>query len=141
MTIDTDLRYLKAAKIANGVELCMECELGDHEQGFMTAVEEVDGDWSQAHVHLRRERVTKAALRRLWELAWYANIPEPVTLTDWEDLYFKNRFIWACAKQMKVRLPRSLADHDRARTRELLAKEPHSQRDDLYRVVYRWARR
>ena len=103
----------------------------DHSRGFHTP----------GVVHLIRVRATKAALRRLWILAYKADARPRSKLPRWEGLYQRELWITTNAIAMGIRLPRQLSREDRARTRELLALVPSGFRTKTWIDVHRWARR
>jgi hypothetical protein len=95
-------------------------------------------------IHWKERRLVKAGLRNFLMRVALCDQPWLIPMTPWLRIWTINTYVDQLAGVLKVRLPRNLADGDRARLRFLLAEVPYDERaafSGSYGKATRWAAR
>ena len=126
-----------------GIALCGDGwprnRIGNHEAGWTA--------YGMTIIHWNERRVTKRGLLRFLKLVAKAQMESAHQGERFVVLYWQNVEAYRLARLIGIRLPRSLADPDRAKARLWLARFRNNPLDrefpeqrDLMRRIRRWSR-
>lgn len=123
-----------------GITLCLGCNNFPHDRGA------VSYPTLPGKVHWRIRQVNNVGLYRFLKLAALAEHDELGRRMGWERVHIQNVLVISMARRIHRRLPRHLADFDRAQVRFLLTDVPEYERRSYdertqraFKQATRWA--